>query len=84
MQMNATRRTLTGKLKDNPLYASFEHLIPKSMGGFGGKKKNVVLAHANCNNKRAVRKFPHDPIYGEVAERLNAAVLKTVEPATVP
>ena len=30
----------------------------------GGRGANLVLAHAGCNNKRAKRRFAHDPVYG--------------------
>lgn len=65
MQLNPMRRTPKGNLKDNPAYASFEHLTPKSKGGARSKRStNIVLAHASCNNSRPKRRFPHDPIYG--------------------
>lgn len=82
MQMNPIRRGPNGDLKDNPLYASFEHVVPKSMGGARSRgSNNVVLAHVGCNNKRHRRNFENDPVYGpslgEVAERFKALVLKT-------
>jgi 5-methylcytosine-specific restriction endonuclease McrA len=67
MQMNPKRRTPTGNLKDNPLYASFEHVIPKGKGG-RGLRNNIVLAHASCNHGRHKRRFAHDPIYGNAME----------------
>lgn len=41
----------TGRLKQNPLFASFEHLVRKYDGGTSAKG-NMVLAHARCNHKR--------------------------------
>ncbi len=64
--MNALKPKQSGGWKDNPAFASFEHLIPKSHGGMNGFQ-NRVLAHASCNNKRARRQFPHDPIFGQAA-----------------
>lgn len=64
MQMNTLRQTPLGRWKDNPLFASFEHLIPKSHGG-GSGLRNIVLAHADCNGKREILRWPHDPVYGK-------------------
>lgn len=64
MSMEPLRITEAGNWKDNTKYATFEHVIPRSMGGKNGGG-NRVLAHAACNNKRHKRKWPHDPIYGE-------------------
>lgn len=63
MELEPQRLNMHGKPKHNHLYASFEHLIPKSMGGLSGLV-NVVLAHSSCNNKRHVMKWDHDPVYG--------------------
>ena len=54
---------ITGRTKENPMFATFEHLRPRSHGG-GSSPKNIVLAHGSCNNNRHKRKFEHDPIYG--------------------
>lgn len=59
MSMDRKRVTPNGRVKDNSGFATFEHLIPKSNGGTFDRK-NIVLAHGGCNNKRARRKFPHD------------------------
>lgn len=67
MEMNPLKITIYGNFKENPLFASFEHLIPKSKGGTN-LKGNFVLAHIDCNNKRERRKWPHDPIYGNKLE----------------
>lgn len=56
-------RTAKGRLTHNQKYASIEHVIPKYMGGWN-HPNNLVLAHADCNNGRARRRWPHDPIYG--------------------
>lgn len=63
MSMEPLRITDNGNWKDNTKYATFEHLIPRSMGG--KNSGNRVLAHAGCNNKRHKRHWPHDPIYGD-------------------
>jgi hypothetical protein len=64
MELNHFRVTAYGRTKDNPSFASFEHLLPKAKGGWN-HPKNIVLAHASCNNARERRKWPHDPIYGK-------------------
>lgn len=79
MSLTPTKITPFGNVKDNPQYATFEHVIPKSMDGTN-QRSNLVLAHGGCNNKRHKRKWPHDPVYGGVAERLIASVLKTDAP----
>lgn len=63
MQMNQLRQTSLGRWKENPLFASFEHLIPRSHGGLNNRH-NILLAHTDCNGKRHLRCWPHDPIYG--------------------
>jgi hypothetical protein len=62
MDLNPTKLNMHGDVKENRRYASFEHMIPKSMGG--GHHYNRVLAHIHCNNKRHILKWDHDPIYG--------------------
>ena len=69
MSMERRRITLTGRLKDNLSFATFEHIKPRSMGG-GFNRSNIVLAHGACNLKRHKRKFQNDP-YAEV---LNAHI----------
>lgn len=64
MELEPKIPNIHGRPKDNPHYASFEHLIPKSHGGQKGPA-NVVMAHSHCNHKRALKKFPHDPVYGK-------------------
>jgi len=64
MQLNPLRRSTKGELKHNPLYATFEHVVPKERGG-KTRQDNIVLAHGSCNHHRKRRKFAHDPIYGE-------------------
>lgn len=66
MDMNPLRQTESGRWKENQAFASFEHLIPKSHGG-SNRASNIVLAHLACNNKRHIRRWPHDPVYGEAA-----------------
>jgi hypothetical protein len=79
MEMRSVRTSeRTGLLKDNPRYATFEHLIPKSTlkqyPRFRDSAENIVLAHGSCNNKREKLKWPHDPIYGhQEEEQLNVA-----------
>lgn len=63
MELAPTRITERGNIKENPAYASFEHLLPKYRGGLN-VRANIVLAHISCNNKRASKKWPHDPVYG--------------------
>ena len=65
MDLEPLRLTKFGNWKTNPAYASFEHLIPKSMGGDPNMGENIVAAHINCNTKRHKRRWPHDPIYGK-------------------
>lgn len=65
MELNPLYQTCLGKVKHNPRYASFEHLIPKSLGGLLGRV-NKVLTHAQCNHDRAKKRWPHDPIYGKI------------------
>jgi hypothetical protein len=61
MELNPVKITKFGNIKDNGMYASFEHIIPKSQGG----KTKDVLAHASCNRNREKRKWPHDPVFGK-------------------
>lgn len=63
MEMNQLRCTPMGRWKDNPSFASFEHLIPRSHGGHSARH-NIVLAHIACNGKRHLKRWPHDPVYG--------------------
>lgn len=70
MEMNQLRLTPAGRLKENPWFASFEHVKPKSMGGLN-VLRNIVLAHAYCNQKRHIDCWPHDPIYGVAALTLD-------------
>jgi hypothetical protein len=67
MELTMLRCTEFGKWKDNPRFASFDHLIPKSKGGIKGRM-NIVLAHSSCNWRRAKRQWEHDPIYGPNAK----------------
>lgn len=64
MSLESMVPNIHGRPKQNLLYASFEHLIPKSRGGIAGLA-NVVLAHSQCNGKRHKKKWAHDPIYGQ-------------------
>lgn len=57
------RATEYGRMKENPAFATFEHLLPKSKGG-SGHAKNIVLSHGACNNARLRKRWPHDPVYG--------------------
>ncbi len=52
-----------GRVKVNPGFATFEHLLPRANGGLR-TIENVVLAHGACNHHRHKKKFPHDPVYG--------------------
>lgn len=63
MSLEPLRITWKGNVKHNSSFASFEHIIPKGMGG-ARNKQNTVLAHASCNRNRHRRKWSHDPIYG--------------------
>lgn len=63
MEQTRLRVTPTGKVKNNPRFASFEHLIERKNGG-RSTKTNTVLAHASCNRDRHRRKWAHDPVYG--------------------
>lgn len=51
---------VSGRLKPNSAYASFEHLRRKRDGGTF-TTGNIVLAHSGCNNKRDKKRYPHDP-----------------------
>jgi len=51
MSLEPIHTTNRGRVKDNPNYATFEHLVRRRECG-GGKPNNVVLAHASCNRKR--------------------------------
>lgn len=79
MELFCMKITSYGNIKDNSRFATFEHLIPRSHKGTN-QRSNLVLAHGGCNNKRHLRKWPHDPIYGGMAERPIAPVLKTDAP----
>ena len=81
MELEATRRTVFGKIKDNPRLATFEHVVPKQFGGVSATT-NLVLAHAVCNRKRDVRKWPHDPVYGASTGQGAGADLKPARTAT--
>ena len=63
MEMSQFRITERGRIKHNPAFATFEHLVPKSKGGRRGN--NIVLAHGICNLRRPQKKWPHDPIYSK-------------------
>lgn len=62
-----TNITCSGKEKGNDLYASFEHLKPRSLGG-RFTRDNIRLAHAGCNRKRHTKwhldRYAHDPYRG--------------------
>lgn len=60
MSMERKRITVTGRIKDNQSFASFEHIKPRSMGGVFSRH-NIKLAHASCNRERPQRRFEHDP-----------------------
>lgn len=83
MQMNQLRQTSMGRWKENPEFATFEHLLPRSHGGLN-VMKNIVLAHAYCNGKRHIHCWPHDPVYGALAppkDEGNAAMRAAFERA---
>ncbi len=80
MEMNHHRLTPMGRLKENPAFASFEHLIPKSHGGLTGFK-NIVLSHVACNGKRHLRRWPHDPIYGRESNPVLKAAFEKAQAA---
>lgn len=63
MTLERVHTTPLGRRKDNPKFATFEHLLPKSKGGLKSVR-HCVLAHGACNFKREKRKWPHDPVYG--------------------
>lgn len=67
MEMNRLCCTEQGKWIDNPLLASFEHMIPLAKGG-SKEAFNVVLAHSRCNRSRPHRQWAHDPVYGPSAK----------------
>jgi len=71
MSMARRKLTIHGRAKDNGLFATFEHLKPRSMGG-GFNRDNIRLAHGSCNNKRPRRKFKHDPYAGVLAKASSA------------
>lgn len=69
--MFKTKRQMFGKRKRKPCYycgrtltldtATFDHVIPRSDGGYD-KKKNGVIACGYCNNKKgsmSVSEFLH-------------------------
>lgn len=64
MELEPWVPNIHGKPKHNKKYATFEHLIPKYRGGLNSIN-NLVLAHGDCNNRRARKKWPHDPVYGK-------------------
>ena len=51
MSLEPIHTTEKGRVKDNELYATFEHLVRRREGG-AAMPNNVVLAHARCNRKR--------------------------------
>lgn len=66
--MDIEHKTITtraGKVKNNNTYASFEHLIPRAMGG-RFTEENIRLAHAGCNchrqDKNHLPRYAHDPL----------------------
>lgn len=61
MEQNRLRYTPTGKLKDNPAFSTFEHILPLSMLG-PDNLTNKKLVHATCNRNRHKLKWEHDPI----------------------
>ena len=42
---------LHGDLAKDPLAATWDHVIPRCMGG-SGEKGNLMLAHKACNSSR--------------------------------
>lgn len=68
-QMDSTPAGGYGK---NPMSATWEHVIPKSLGGVNGRS-NRVLAHKKCNLKRGNKiRTPHFKPYpgrGEIGNR---------------
>jgi 5-methylcytosine-specific restriction endonuclease McrA len=78
MEMNHFRVTVYGRTKENPSFASFEHLLPKSHGGLSGRI-NIVLAHVACNNARHRRRWPHDPVYGKQGAKLPDELRKPIK-----
>lgn len=63
--VNRERITPKGRIKANDWFASFEHLVPQSMGG-RFTRTNIRLAHAGCNRKRFQKRhlprYAHDPL----------------------
>lgn len=59
------RERMDAVYKDHDRYASFEHLIPRRLGG-RFTRDNIVLAHAGCNRKRENKnhlpRYAHDPM----------------------
>lgn len=41
-----------GKSHDNPLYASWDHIIPSARGG-DNSNTNLILCHKFCNERKA-------------------------------
>ena len=52
MEMNPVRITSSGTAKENPAYATFEHVVAKAMEG-ALTADNIVLAHLRCNRRRS-------------------------------
>lgn len=82
MSMDSIKLNIHGELRCNDAFATFEHVIPKSMGGTR-RHPNLVLAHASCNRKRHKRRWPHDPIYGKVADGRGLEPRTDLTPAAV-
>lgn len=50
--------------RNHKLFASFEHLIPRSFGGTN-RQENLLLAHRKCNAKRGCK--PAQPLFAPEA-----------------
>lgn len=79
MELEHFVNTKLGNLKENPRFATIEHLLPKYRGGLNGAD-NCVAAHAHCNHKRPQKKWPHDPVYGGIRNRPELVRRKVPKP----
>jgi 5-methylcytosine-specific restriction endonuclease McrA len=55
---------ISPRSSDAQTYATFDHLVPKSLGG-PGALTNLRLAHKRCNVKRGNMPLPSQPETGE-------------------
>ena len=51
MSLERVKVSETGKIKHNPLFASFEHIVRRYDGGTW-RHDNLALAHQHCNHHR--------------------------------